>query len=186
MLQAQAAPVDEYMQYLPDGANLALLVQKVGATTPIIDYHGKQMALPASTMKVITALAALLELGGDYRFQTTFETKGALIDGTLNGDLVACFAGDPTLGRQDLRNMVAALKKQGITHIKGNLVIDTSVFASHDAAPGWPWNDMTQCFSAPPAAAIVDKTVSPCRSTVRISPAKTPSCASPLIIRRTC
>ncbi|KTS26161.1 serine-type D-Ala-D-Ala carboxypeptidase [Pantoea stewartii] len=157
MLQAQAAPVDEYMQYLPDGANLALLVQKVGATTPIIDYHGKQMALPASTMKVITALAALLELGGDYRFQTTFETKGALIDGTLNGDLVARFAGDPTLGRQDLRNMVAALKKQGITHIKGNLVIDTSVFASHDAAPGWPWNDMTQCFSTPPAAAIVDK-----------------------------
>ncbi len=112
MLQAQAAPVDEYMQYLPDGANLALLVQKVGATTPIIDYHGKQMALPASTMKVITALAALLELGGDYRFQTTFETKGALIDGTLNGDLVARFAGDPTLGRQDLRNMVAALKNK--------------------------------------------------------------------------
>ena len=31
--------------------------------------------------------------------------------------------------------MVAALKKQGINHIKGNLVIDTSVFASHDMAP---------------------------------------------------
>ncbi|MDU6079535.1 MAG: serine-type D-Ala-D-Ala carboxypeptidase [Pantoea sp.] len=157
MLQAQAAPVDEYMQYLPDGANLALMVQKIGASTPIIDYHGKQMALPASTMKVITALAALLELGGDYRFQTTLETKGAISDGTLNGDLVARFAGDPTLGRQDLRNMVAALKKQGVTHIKGNLVIDTSVFASHDMAPGWPWNDLTQCFSAPPGAAIVDK-----------------------------
>jgi len=32
MLQAHAAPVDEYMQYLPDGANLALMVQKVGAS----------------------------------------------------------------------------------------------------------------------------------------------------------
>ena len=73
------------MQYLPDGANGADGT-KVGASTPIIDYHGKQMALPASTMKVITALAALLELGPDFRFQTTLETKGAVSDGTLNGD----------------------------------------------------------------------------------------------------
>ncbi|WP_130833674.1 serine-type D-Ala-D-Ala carboxypeptidase [[Erwinia] mediterraneensis] len=157
MLQAQAASVEEYMQYLPAGASLALMVQKVGASTPIIDYNGRQMALPASTMKVITGLAALLELGGDYRFQTTLETKGAVSDGTLDGDLVARFGGDPTLTRQHIRNMVAALKKQGINHINGNLVIDTSVFASHDMAPGWPWNDMSQCFSAPPAAAIVDR-----------------------------
>ncbi|UQQ17349.1 D-alanyl-D-alanine carboxypeptidase [Salmonella sp. WGH-01] len=37
------------------------------------------------------------------------------------------------------------------------MLIDTSIFASHDKAPGWPWNDLTQCFSAPPAAAIVDR-----------------------------
>ncbi|MFS2221294.1 serine-type D-Ala-D-Ala carboxypeptidase [Pantoea sp. B65] len=157
MLHANAAPVEEYRQYLPDGANLALLVQKIGATTPVIDYHGQQMALPASTMKVVTALAALLQLGPEYRFHTSLESKGSLADGTLRGDLVARFGGDPTLTRQDLRNMVAVLKKQGVQHIQGNLVIDTSVFASHDQAPGWPWNDMTQCFSAPPAAAIVDR-----------------------------
>ncbi|WP_173636087.1 serine-type D-Ala-D-Ala carboxypeptidase [Paramixta manurensis] len=157
ILQANAAPVEEYTQYLPDGANLALIVQKPGASTPLIDYHSKQMALPASTMKVVTALAALLELGPDFRFQTTLESRGAVSGDTLDGDLIARFGGDPTLSRQDLRNMVAVLKKQGVTHIKGNLVIDTSVFASHDKAPGWPWNDLTQCFSAPPGAAIVDK-----------------------------
>ncbi len=54
------------------------MVQKMGARTLIIDYHVKQMALPASIMKVITALAELLELGGDYRFQTTLETKDAI------------------------------------------------------------------------------------------------------------
>ena len=53
--------------------------------------------------------------------------------------------------------MVATLKKAGVQRIDGNVLIDTSVFASHDKAPGWPWNDMTQCFSAPPAAAIVDR-----------------------------
>lgn len=156
-LNAQAANVDEYINQLPDGANLALMVQKVGAQEPDIDYHGKQMALPASTQKVITALAALLQLGPDFRFTTTLESKGTVTDGVLKGDLVARFGGDPTLKRQNIRNMVATLKKSGVQKIEGNVLIDTSIFASHDKAPGWPWNDMTQCFSAPPAAAIVDR-----------------------------
>ncbi|TCC13448.1 serine-type D-Ala-D-Ala carboxypeptidase [Kosakonia quasisacchari] len=156
-LNVQAANVDEYINQLPDGANLALIVQKVGAQAPEIDYHGKQMALPASTQKVITALAALLQLGPDFRFTTTLESKGSVENGTLKGDLIARFGGDPTLKRQDIRNMVAALKKSGVQKIQGNVLVDTSIFASHDKAPGWPWNDMTQCFSAPPAAAIIDR-----------------------------
>src|SRR5471032_3582937 len=156
-LNANAAQVENYTEYLPDGTNLALLVQKIGATSPAIDYHGQQMALPASTMKILTALAALLQLGPDFRFKTTFETKGTVSDGVLKGDLVARFGGDPTFKRQNIRNMVAALRKQGIKQITGDVIIDSSVFASHDKAPGWPWNDITQCFSAPPAAAIVDR-----------------------------
>ncbi|WP_329502517.1 serine-type D-Ala-D-Ala carboxypeptidase [Klebsiella aerogenes] len=156
-LSAQAANIDEYISQLPAGANLAFMAQKVGSPTPEIDFHSQQMALPASTQKVITALAALLQLGPDFRFTTTLETKGSLDGGVLKGDLIARFGGDPTLKRQDIRNMVASLKKAGVQRIEGNVLIDTSVFASHDKAPGWPWNDMTQCFSAPPAAAIVDR-----------------------------
>lgn len=156
-LNVQAANVDEYINQLPDGANLALMVQKIGAQAPEIDYHGQQMALPASTQKVITALAALLQLGPDFRFTTTLESKGSVNNGVLKGDLIARFGGDPTLKRQNIRNMIAILKKSGVQKIDGNVLIDTSIFASHDKAPGWPWNDMTQCFSAPPAAAIVDR-----------------------------
>ncbi|WP_426446117.1 serine-type D-Ala-D-Ala carboxypeptidase [Siccibacter colletis] len=156
-LTVQAANVDEYINQLPAGANLALMVQKVGAPAPEIDYHSQQMALPASTQKVITALAALLQLGPDYRFTTTLESRGEVRDGVLEGDLIARFGGDPSFKRQDLRNMVATLKRAGVEKIKGNVLIDTSIFASHDKAPGWPWNDMTQCFSAPPSAAIVDR-----------------------------
>ncbi len=156
-LTANAANVEEYINQLPAGTNLALMVQKVGSQTPAIDYHSQQMALPASTQKVITALAALLQLGPDYRFTTSLESRGSQENGVLNGDLILRFGGDPTFKRQDVRNLVAALKKTGIQEIKGNVLIDTSVFASHDKAPGWPWNDMTQCFSAPPSAAIVDR-----------------------------
>ncbi|VDY37776.1 penicillin-binding protein [Salmonella enterica subsp. enterica serovar Daytona] len=112
---------------------------------------------PPVPKKVITALAALIQLGPDFRFTTTLETKGNVDNGILKGDVIARFGGDPTLKRQDIRNMVATLKKSGVTQIDGNVLIDTSIFASHDKAPGWPWNDLTQCFSAPPAAAIVDR-----------------------------
>lgn len=155
--QASAIPIDDYKQYLPDGTNLALVAQKVGSNTPIIDYNAQQMALPASTQKVVTALAALLQLGPDYRFVTNFESSAKLNNNTLTGDLVIRFSGDPTLTRQQIRNMVNALKQLGIHKVDGDLIVDISAFTSHDKAPGWVWNDMTQCFSAPPAAAIIDR-----------------------------
>ncbi|WJV54504.1 serine-type D-Ala-D-Ala carboxypeptidase [Prodigiosinella aquatilis] len=157
ILHANAAPIENHIQYLPSGANLALIVQKIGASTPVINYHSQQMSLPASTQKIITALAALLQLGPDYRFITTMESHGAVTNGVLRGNLIIRFSGDPTLTRQEIRDMVQNLKKRGIHEISGDVLIDTSIFASHDKAPGWPWNDMTQCFSAPPGAAIVDR-----------------------------
>lgn len=115
------------------------------------------MALPASTQKVITALAALIQLGPDFRFTTTLETKGNVENGVLKGDLVAliwCRSDVKTSGYSQYGH---DFEKSGVNQIDGNVLIDTSIFASHDKAPGWPWNDMTQCFSAPPAAAIVDR-----------------------------
>lgn len=155
-LNAHSNNLDEYINYLPTGSNLSLLIQKTGAHTPLIDYRSQQLALPASTQKIVTALTALLQLGADYRFVTSLETRGAINNGVIQGDLIARFTGDPTLKREDLHKMVTSLKKAGIVKINGNILIDTSVFTSHDKAPGWPWNDMTQCFSAPPSAAIVD------------------------------
>lgn len=132
--QSMAIPIDKYKEYLPDGTNLALVAQKVGSDTPIFDYNSQQMALPASTQKVVTALAALLQLGPDFRFVTSFETNASLKNDTLNGDLVIRFTGDPTLTRQQIRNMVNALKQLGIRKINGDLIVDISAFASHDKA----------------------------------------------------
>ncbi len=152
----QAANIDEYIKQLPAGANLALMVQRLARPRRLLIIIVSRWRF-RQYPKVITALAALIQLGPDFRFTTTLETKGNVDNGILKGDLIARFGGDPTLRRQDIRNMVATLKKSGVTQIDGNVLIDTSIFASHDKAPGWPWNDLTQCFSAPPAAAIVDR-----------------------------
>lgn len=156
-LNVNAASIENYTHYLPNGSNLALIVQKIGSKTLTLDHHSQYMAPPASTQKILTALAALLQLGPDFRFNTTLESHHPITNGVLHGDLIARFSGDPTLTREQLHKMVATLKNRGIKAIEGDIIIDTSVFASHDKAPGWPWNDMTQCFSAPPAAAIVNR-----------------------------
>lgn len=155
---ANAPVIESYKEHLPEGANLTLLVQGVGETTPIFAYNNAQQSLPASTLKVITGIAALLELGEEFRFVTQFETFDKIEnDGTLAGDLIIRFSGDPTLSRQDIRNLVSGLRKVGIKSISGDLVVDVSAFAGQDKAPGWPWNDLTQCFNAPPSAAIIDR-----------------------------
>ncbi|MDX7990201.1 serine-type D-Ala-D-Ala carboxypeptidase [Xenorhabdus littoralis] len=157
VFSANASSIEESAQYLPVGTNLSFIAQQVGSKAPLVDYHGQQMALPASTQKIVIALAALLQLGKDYRFITTLESNANISDGVLEGNLKVRFVGDPMLTRSQLRNMIETLKQSGIKQIDGDLIIDTSIFASHDKAPGWVWNDMTQCFSSPPSAAIVDK-----------------------------
>ncbi|PHM74922.1 penicillin-binding protein 3 [Xenorhabdus kozodoii] len=154
---SDVSSIEKSAQYLPTGTDFSFIAQVVGAKTPVVDYHGQKMALPASTQKIVTALAALLQLGKDYRFVTTLESDANVSEGVLDGNLTARFVGDPMLTRSQLRNMVESLRQSGIKQIDGDLIIDTSIFSSHDKAPGWVWNDMTQCFSAPPSAAIVDK-----------------------------
>ncbi len=77
----QAANIDEYIKQLPAGANLALMVQKTSARAGYWRPTSRQqMALPASTQKVITALAALIQLGPDFRFTTTRRLQRQHVD----------------------------------------------------------------------------------------------------------
>lgn len=110
---ANAAQVENYTQYLPDGANLALMVQKLGHQ-PCNRLSRSADGATGQYAKVLTALAALLQLGPDFRFNTTLESPGTITDGVLRGNLIARFGGDPTLTRQQLRNMVATLRKAGL------------------------------------------------------------------------
>jgi len=49
----------------------------------------------ASVSKVPTTLALLRKLGPEYRFVTTFTSRGAVSGGTLRGDLLVESNGDP-------------------------------------------------------------------------------------------
>jgi serine-type D-Ala-D-Ala carboxypeptidase/endopeptidase (penicillin-binding protein 4) len=83
--------------------------------------------IPASTTKVVTAVAALQVLGVNHRFNTTLLSTGEIQDGALSGDLYLRGGGDPTLSTDDLRDLVTALRQAGVKRIAGNFFYDDSL-----------------------------------------------------------
>ncbi|PJG86550.1 serine-type D-Ala-D-Ala carboxypeptidase [Conservatibacter flavescens] len=153
---AQISDIKPFLQPLPQGTSLGFIAKNLTQNQVIAQYNSDTFMLPASTQKVLTALTAKLALGDSFRFSTSLLTNGTIKNGILQGDLIAKFTGDPDLTSGQLANLLSELKKQGIQKINGNLILDTSVFASHDRAPGWIWNDLTMCFNSPPAAVNID------------------------------
>src|SRR5262249_35809087 len=84
---------------------------------------------PASTMKILTAGAALENLGKDFEFKTNLSITGAIKNHVLYGNLYIQAGGDPTFNANSLRIYVNALKSEGIQLIRGNIVVDDSNFS---------------------------------------------------------
>ncbi|MFU2114507.1 serine-type D-Ala-D-Ala carboxypeptidase [[Pasteurella] aerogenes] len=141
---------------LPEGASLGFVAKNLQQDSIIAEYNPNTFMLPASTQKVFTALTSKLALGDQFQFETSLLTNGRVQNGTLNGDLIVKFTGDPDLTSGQLYNLFAELKTQGVNQISGDLLVDTSVFVGHDRGLGWIWNDLTMCFNSPPAAVNID------------------------------
>lgn len=142
---------------LPQGTQLSFIVQSIEPEqTTIAAYNPDFFTSPASVQKLVTALAALLELGPDFRFKTELFMTGSIYKNRLNGNLILKTSGDPSFTKDKLSHLLSVLQKKGIKEIKGNIIIDTSVFGGHNKASGWSWNNLTSCYNAPPSAAIIN------------------------------
>ncbi|OGQ96141.1 MAG: hypothetical protein A2521_12460 [Deltaproteobacteria bacterium RIFOXYD12_FULL_57_12] len=87
-----------------------------------------QPLLPASTLKIATALAALRILGPDHRFATRFYRNPA-------GDLFIQGFGDPMLISEEIGAVVGELRQKGLTQVR-DIVLDNSAFALEGQTPG--------------------------------------------------
>ena len=134
-----------HQEVLPEGSRVSLVAEKLNGQSELKGVHPtEQYFPPASTLKVVTALAAKLELGNSFAFRTTLESS--------NSDTVLTFSGDPTLLTQDLKTMLTRAKKNGLSQIKGDLWLDNSAFTGYNRAVGWPWDILGVCYSAPASA----------------------------------
>ncbi|WP_087691649.1 D-alanyl-D-alanine carboxypeptidase/D-alanyl-D-alanine-endopeptidase [Pandoraea sp. PE-S2R-1] len=97
---------------------------------PLISMNAKVPRNPASTMKLVTTIAALDTLGPDYRWRTQAFTDGQFDGRTLNGNLYFKGTGDPKLVPEEMEKFVAELHNAGVTNINGDIVLDRSAYSS--------------------------------------------------------
>lgn len=144
-----AGSIDILLQHpVTATANITLLVQDLHSGEIIDSYRPKNVAPPASVMKLLPTATALETLGADYRFSTYIEYSGTIESGVLHGDLYVRGTGDPTLGSQKVgdRNLlnrwVRAVREVGIRTIDGRVIADLSYFDADAINPGWIWEDI--------------------------------------------
>ncbi len=137
------------------GDAASTLSKKVGANDAVLlaDPSGKVLysknagkkRLPASTLKIFTALFSLETLGHDYRFPTEFYLDGA-------SNLVIKGYGDPLLISEEVGKIGQALREKLTTY--KDLVLDDSYFDSPLTIPGV--TSSLQPYDAPNGALCVN------------------------------
>lgn len=138
-------------------ADVSLYVKSMQHGDTIYERNASQPLSPASTMKVLTAQAALLYLGSDYRFKTQLLTDAkSAKNGVLQGNIYIVLSGDPTLTYEDLIELMSALKEHEIEGISGNVYIDNTAYDQRFYGPGWEWDDKSYCYAAPISASIIN------------------------------
>ncbi len=123
------------LAHIPLGS-IGVEVREVNARTPLISVNAKQSMSPASTMKLLTTYAGLEILGPSYSWKTEAYLDGKMEQDVLHGDLILKGYGDPKLTLEKLWLWLHELRSRGLREIRGDLVLDRSVFqlAQHDPA----------------------------------------------------
>jgi len=118
--------------------------------------NGKLPLVPGSTIKLITAAAALGALGPDHRFMTSIVSDAALDGTALQGSIWLVGGGDPELTSDELRAGVHELQRGGLETITGNVYADGSRYGRDEVSPSWQSDDLQYGWAAPASAISID------------------------------
>lgn len=117
------------------GGSVAAFVQEIGAKHPILAHNADAPMNPASVMKLVTTYAGLRILGPAYTWETQIFALKPPHDGVLDGDVYLKGSGDPKLVLENFWLLLRALRTHGVKDIRGDLVLDRSVFAAAEIDP---------------------------------------------------
>ena len=127
---------------LSETAQLGVVVLDAETGQTLFSHHPHYRLRPASCQKLVTAIAALSEMGADWAVNTDLYITGEVgEDSVLHGDVYVVGRMDPLLSRGDVYRLALSLRNQGITSIEGNLYADISHCDSTALGGGWCWDD---------------------------------------------
>lgn len=96
--------------------------------TPLVSHNPDRPMQPASTMKLVTTMVGLDQLGPVFKARTELRTSADVVNGVLQGDLYLRGGADPDFNEDVLVHMLEKLRTQGIRKIQGDLVLDRQLF----------------------------------------------------------
>ena len=120
---------------------VGMMVYDLTADSVLYKVNERQALRPASTMKVVTAVAALDRLGGSHQFLTKLYYTGEIQDSTLYGDLYCVGGFDPAFNSDDMRAFIESVQQMGIDTIRGRIVADRTMKDGDLFGEGWCWDD---------------------------------------------
>ncbi|MFD9129948.1 D-alanyl-D-alanine carboxypeptidase/D-alanyl-D-alanine-endopeptidase, partial [Kitasatospora sp. NPDC059571] len=129
------------------GAQASALVTDAATGEVLYRHDPGALLLPASTLKTVTAAAALDVLGQDHRFTTDVLAAGRRSGPLLDGDLVLRGGGDPSLLPADLDALAAQVAAAGVTEVNGALLADASRYDDVPLGADWAWDDQAAYYS---------------------------------------
>lgn len=136
-------------------SSVAVVVRDLATGDDVVSQNPHKAMLPASTMKCLTAAAAIEARIDTARFETRVYTRGAIEGGVLQGGLVIVGNGDPTIESAQfpgnatfIRDIVSAVKKAGIGSIEGEIQIDASSFPDNGPCDRWELSDVRYEYGA--------------------------------------
>lgn len=127
--------------------NTGVCVWDLDADTLLWEYNQKKVMRPASTEKVLTAVAALSTLGARHEIRTCAYYTGSIsADSTLHGNIYVVGDFDPMYSYSDLKSLAADISALGIKRIDGTLCADASMKEKALYGNGWCWDDVPSRF----------------------------------------
>ncbi len=133
-----------------------MYVHEVGQPEPLLAVAADVPRNPASTMKLLTTLVALEELGPGWTWKTEAYVSAPVRDGVLDGDLYIKGYGDPYLVIEHFWRFLRALRKGGLTEIRGDLIIDQGFFNPGSEQPAAFDRRPHRAYNVQPRALLVN------------------------------
>ncbi len=137
------------------GARVAALVVSREDGRVLYARDPDRTLVPASNMKVLTAIAALSGFGPTHRFPTEILSDAVPDAEGVVPNLYVRGGGDPTLTSEDLWRLAADLRRAGLRRVAGDLVLDASLFDGELWHPSWG-RPSARAYHAPVSALSVN------------------------------
>ena len=113
------------------GPNVGILVLDAATGQVVSDHGSTAQMLPASNMKIVTAVTALAALGPQARFTTRVRAGATPADIVLEG------GGDPLLSTTELRKLANKTARALPAGTPVVVHVDDDLFPDTNRAPGW-------------------------------------------------